>query len=57
VDVTELVRNLISFMGFCVHEFNRQVLKLENMLQTLAVRFNFETVTYKTAFLCINWAQ
>jgi hypothetical protein len=47
VDVTELARNLISFMGFCAHEFNRQVLKLENMLQTLAVRFNLKQLLTK----------
>jgi hypothetical protein len=50
VGVTELARNLISFMGFCVHEFNRQVLKLENMLQTPAVRFNMKQLLTNTAF-------
>jgi hypothetical protein len=42
VDVTELARNLIGFSGFCVHELNRQVLKLENRMQTPDMIFNLK---------------
>jgi hypothetical protein len=42
VDVPELARNLISFMGFCVRGLNRHVPKLHNGLQTPAFRFNLK---------------
>lgn len=55
--MTELARNLVGFVGFCVHELNRQVLKLENRVQTLDIRFNFKQLLTTTSFLCINWAK
>jgi len=48
VDVTELARSLICLLGFNVHELNRQVLKLENRVQTPDIRFNLN-VTYNNS--------
>jgi hypothetical protein len=46
--VTELARNLIGLLGFNVHELNRQVLKLENRVQTPDIRFSLK-VTYNNS--------